>query len=102
MNTDQFDTFLKETKDHLAQVVKITVNGKIDSLHREVTHANEQQDKKLEEIKKSVEDVVTFYDTSGKVFRGAIIISKFLIAIGGAVAILWTFFKFVVISSIPK
>lgn len=102
MDSNQFTTFLAETKVHLEKVVKETVNGKIDNLHREVIRLDREQGKKIEEIVKNTKDVVDLYATSGKVVGAIILISKFVAALATVVATIWVFIKFVVLSALPK
>jgi len=100
MDSSQFKIFLDETKTHLEKVVKETVNGKIDKLHREVVRLDGEQDKKIQEIVKNTKDVVDLYRTSSKIGAGIITIAKFLTALATMVGIGWAFTKFVVLQAI--
>ena len=102
MDADQFKIFMDDTKAHLEKVVKETVNGKIDRLHKEVVKMDETQGAKIEEIRKNTQDVVDLYKTSTKIGNGIILISKFVAALATIFGIGWAFVKFVVLASIPK
>lgn len=79
-------------------VVKV-VNGKIDRLHKEVIEANRKQDEKLDALHATVSDVVELYGNGSAFLRGIVTVSKFVMAVGGAVGVVWGVFKYLVLSA---
>lgn len=100
MDANQFKIFLDETKIHLEKVVKETVNGKIDNLHKEVVRLDGEQDKKIQEVVKNTKDIVDIYRTSSKIGSAIITLAKFLTAIATVAGLGWAFTKFVVLQAI--
>ena len=86
----------------LEEVIKKVVNGKIDRLHEEMTSYNVKQDKMHEELKESIEGVVSLYGNSSAFFRGTIKVAKFISAVGVAIGVVWAFIKLVVLNALPR
>ena len=66
-----------EIKEEISKAIKENVNGKIDSLRDEMRIANEEQNKKIDELMQVFRDTSAFFKVSVK-------IAQFIIPIGAA------------------
>jgi actin-like ATPase involved in cell morphogenesis len=89
-----------EQKDIIESTIKQTVNGKIDSFRADQKLVNDAQNQALEEIKKSVKNVIDLYEGSGKFFRTVKNMSAWVLTVTSGAIAMWAFIKFVILSAI--
>lgn len=80
MNQEQIQTFKDEIKDHLADTVKVTVNGKIDEIDRKI----DLYIKEDTAWKVRAEPVVKAFENTNWLFKLFVSTLKFVALVGGA------------------